>query len=433
MKTVVLVAPHFLPSFLPSVHRSRLWAYHLEEFGWKPIILTTDPRYYECSISEDMLALLPQDLEIIRTRAIPTKPVRWIGDIALRSLWWYRRALHGLARSGRMDFLHFTIPAANASLLGPGVYRKFGIPYGLDYIDPWVPETDPHDRLLSKAWFAHRLAQILEPIAVHDARLITGINNAYFESVLRRNPHLRERAETAGMPYGGSERDFETLQRNPRVPFLFDPADGRIHLIYAGALLPKAITVLDRLLAAVSLLRGRNPALAQRLRVHFVGTGLYESDATRGHVVEPYIRKHGVADIVSELSSRIPYLDVLNHLAQATAILVIGSTEIHYSPSKIYQSAMSCRPVFSLLHENSTAVPTMRSSNAGEVFTFSEQALPDPNELSLALQRFLESLTGKPTNVNWTAFADVSARESSRVLARALDRAVSRETRGAGT
>src|SRR5881628_3268351 len=117
MKTVVLVAPHFIPSFLPSVHRSRLWAYHLEEFGWKPIILTTDPRYYECTVSDEMLALLPPGLEVVRTKAISTKPVRLIGDIAVRSLWWYRRALNDLALGGRMDFLRFTIPAANAALL----------------------------------------------------------------------------------------------------------------------------------------------------------------------------------------------------------------------------------------------------------------------------------------------------------------------------
>ena len=429
MKTVVLVAPHFLPSFLPSVHRSRLWAYHLEEFGWKPVILTTDPGYYECNLDEDMLALLPPGLEIIRTRALPVTPLRLVGDIALRSLWWYRQALHALARSGRMDFLHFTIPASNAALLGPGVYRRFRVPYGLDYIDPWVPETDPHDRFLSKAWLAHRLARVLEPFAVRDARLITGINEAYFESVLRRNPHLRERAVTAGMPYGGSERDYEALERNPRDPYLFDPEDGNLHLIYAGALLPKAFAVLDSLLAAVSLLRGRNPDLARRLRIHFVGTGLHVNDPARGHVVEPYSRKHEVAGIVSELPSRIPYLDVLNHLARASAILVIGSTETHYSPSKIYQSAMSRRPVFTLLHAESTAVPVMRISNAGEVFTFSEKALPEPETLSQALERFLESVTGRPTDVNWAAFADVSARESARTLSQALDRALLLEAR----
>src|SRR5205807_10017660 len=97
MRTVLLVAPHFVPSFLPSVHRARLWSYYLPEFGWKPIILTTHERYYECQLAPEMLDLLPDDLEIVRTRAIPTRPIRVIGDIALRSLPFYWRALSRLA------------------------------------------------------------------------------------------------------------------------------------------------------------------------------------------------------------------------------------------------------------------------------------------------------------------------------------------------
>src|SRR5947209_7071691 len=73
MKTVVIVAPHFLPSFLASVHRARLLAYHLPEFGWKPIILTTDPKYYECQLDWELLDLLPEDLEIVKVKAFPTK------------------------------------------------------------------------------------------------------------------------------------------------------------------------------------------------------------------------------------------------------------------------------------------------------------------------------------------------------------------------
>jgi hypothetical protein len=428
MRTVIIVAPHFLPSFLPSVHRSRLWAYHLEEFGWKPVILTTDPAYYECLLAPELLDLQPPSLEIIRTRALPTRPLRLIGDIAIRSLYWYWRALSERARAGEFDFLHFTIPASMASLLGPVVYRRFRIPYGIDYIDPWVHETAQNHRPLSKAWFSERLSSICEPIAVRHARLITGINPAYFESMLVRNPHVREAAVTAGMPYGGSERDYEALDRKPRAPFLFDPGDGLAHLIYAGALLPKAFAVLDRFLAGIAQLRVTNPELASRLRIHFVGTGHFEGDPTRGHTVTPYAEKYDLAGLVTELPSRISYLDVLNHLRNSTGILVIGSTEVHYSPSKIYQAAMSGRPVFSLLHEDSTAVSTVRSSRAGQVMTFTEVALPEPAEVAAQLRRFLDwARTFDSRSVDRTEFMSVSARESARVLAAGLDRAMELE------
>lgn len=430
MKTVVIVAPHFLPSFLAAVHRARLLSYHLPEFGWKPIILTTDPVHYECQLDNELLDLLPEDLEIIKVGAFPIKPIRIVGDVGLRSLPWYYRAVRRLASERQIEFLYITIPSNMAALLGPRVERNLGIPYGIDYIDPWIPETPTGAKLLSKAWVAESLAHVLEPIAVRRARLITGINDAYFASVLSRNPKLNQQAVTASMPYGGSDRDFEALKKKPRKTFLFDPDDGKLHMIYAGALLPKATEVLDRLLAALALLRDRNPQLAERLQVHFVGTGIFEGDSTRGHGVQPRLKRYGLEGMVSELPSRIKYLDVLNHLQQSSAILVVGSTEIHYSPSKIYQAAMARRPVFALLHEQSTAVQALRDSQAGEVFTFNHDCLPDVASLSSSLERFLTDSHYDPDRIRMTVFDNLSARESARILASAFDRALATTQEG---
>jgi len=429
MRTVLLVAPHFVPSFLPAVHRSRLWSYYLPEFGWKPIILTTHERHYECQIDPELLDLLPPDLEVIRTGALPIRPIRIIGDISIRSFPFYYRAIAKLARERRIDFIHFTVPAYSAALIGPLIYRRYGVPYGIDYIDPWVHETSLNEPILSKAWLAQKWASVAEPWAVRDARLITGINSAYFESVLARNPKLRDQAVTAGMPYGGSEKDFELVARRPRPTTIFDPHDGNLHFIYAGALLPKAVDVLDRLLAALCRVREINPAVAGRLKLHFVGTGLRENDPTSGHVVSPLIRKHNLSDMVDEHPSRISYPDTLNHLAKSSAILVIGSTERHYSPSKIYQAVMAQRPVFALLRKDSTAVEPFQRSNAGQVFTFMPEHLPDPEQLARTLIEFCRSITANPPQIDWSAFAGTSARESARTLASALDCALQRSQR----
>lgn len=425
MKTVVLIAPHFFPSFLPSVHRARLWADYLPEFGWTPIIVTTDPKYYECQIDEELLDLLPGNLRVIRTRAIPTKPFRIVGNLGLRSAWWYYAAVRRLSAAERIDFVHITCDSFPAALAGPAIERCLGIPYGIDYQDPWIPESPPQHRILSKAWFANRLSEILEPIAIRRARLVTGINERYFASALRRNPRVRERAETAGMPFGSSSRDFDYLKTHPRTPFLFDPKDGNAHLIYAGALLPKAFGVLDRLLEAVAILAARSAA-GKKLRIHFVGTGMRENDPASGHTVKPYIDKWKVAHIADEMPSRIKYLDVLTHLRASTAVLIIGSTEPHYSPSKVYQGVLSGRPVFSILHEDCSAIGLLRDSNAGIVFPFREGALPDPGALAGALEAFLTNFRYDAAAVNWKAFDNESARESTRILAGALDHALAR-------
>jgi hypothetical protein len=425
MKTVVIVAPHFFPSFLAAVHRARLWAYHLPEFGWEPIIVTTDPRYYECQVDEELNALLPPELTVIRTKAIPTRPIRLVGNLGFRSAWWYYAAIKRLARERRIDFVHITCDSFPASLIGPFIQSRLGIPYGIDYQDPWIPETAPRYRPLSKPWLANKVSRFLEPIAVRGARLITGINDRYFASMLDRNPQVRARAVTAGMPFGSSPRDFEYLASRPRRLFLFDPADGNLHLVYAGALLPQGHVILERLLEALAILR-RDSAVGKRLRVHFVGTGLNEGDPARGHTVRPYAEKWGVAEMVDEYPARIPFMDVLNHLRASSAVLVLGSLERHYSPSKIYQGALSGRPVFAILHAECTAAGLLTESRAGRVFGFTPEALPDARALASALEAFLAQPDNTRPAVDWAVFERDSARSSARLLASALDEALAR-------
>src|SRR5262245_54837878 len=109
-KRMAIVAGHFPPSNLASVHRSRLWAQHLSEFGWEPIVVTTDWKHYEENLDPALLALVGPELRVIRTNAIPVKPIRLIGDIGLRALYWHFKALDALIVRKEIDFLHITIP-----------------------------------------------------------------------------------------------------------------------------------------------------------------------------------------------------------------------------------------------------------------------------------------------------------------------------------
>ncbi len=420
-KRVALVAAHFTPSNLTSVHRSRLWAQHLERFGWEPVIVTTHWDYYEEPPDWDLHRLVPESLRVLRTRALPLPPFRLAGDLGLRSLWFHYRQLRKLIADEEIDFVHITIPSFFSSLLGRLVHR-LGVPYGIDYIDPWVLETQVPHRPLSKAWVADKLADWLEPWAVRKASLITGVAASYYEGVFRRNPRLRQRAVAAAMQYGGSAADHEYLKAAPRRPFLFDPGDGAWHVLYAGAMLPQAYPVLESFLNAVSLLVKRSSAHAARLRLHFVGTGKSPVDPA-GFNIKPLIDAHGLSAWAEERPRRIPYIDVLNHLNLASAVLIVGSTERHYTPSKVFQSVLSRRPVFAILHRESEAARLLEESRAGRVVTFQDDRLPEPVELADRLGEFLEAGDDAIGPVRWETFEPYSAKESARRLAEALDEA----------
>ena len=303
------------------------------------------------------------------------------------------------------------------------------MPYGIDYIDPWVHEWPGSERRFSKAWSSARLGELLEPWAVRDAALITGVAPLYYEAVLERNPELAGRVVTAAMPYGGSEQDFAQVRAEPKPAWLFDPGDGNFHLIYAGAMLPRAFAVLERLLDAVLVLRRTLPELARRLRMHFVGTGASVTDPA-GYNVRPLAQARGLEDVVSEHPARIAYVDVLRHLTQASAILIVGSTEAHYTPSKAFQAVLAGRPVLALLHEASTAADFLVRANAARVETFSEAALPAPEALATALAALMLDDAHAPRQVRWDVLEPYSARSSARALAEALDAALARSRGG---
>jgi hypothetical protein len=170
------------------------------------------------------------------------------------------------------------------------------------------------------------------------------------------------------------------------------------------------------------------PGAASRLLVHFVGTGSSPDDPM-GHRVLPRARAAGVERMISEHPHRIGYVDTLNHLMHASGVLVLGSTEPHYTPSKVFQAMLSERRVFAMLHRDSTAVGMIRSARAGDVLTLVDGDLPPPATVSTALLAFVQRPSGDRGPADRSLFETFSARESTRQFAEALDRAMARSGR----
>lgn len=429
MKRVALVSGHFAPSNLVGAHRARLWSRYLPEFGWEPIVVTGDPARYEERPDPDLERLVATGLRVIRAPTLPARPIRLVGDIGVRAFWGCYRVLTDLAARGEIDFVLVTIPSNFLAPVGRLIRRRRGVPFGIDYQDPWVNRWPGIDVPLSRAWVSYHLASILEPWSVREASLITGMAPGYVAGMLERNPKVVDNAVIAYMPMGIAPEDYEHVRTLGRAPFLFQPGDGHFHMIYAGALLPAGIAVLDCFLAGLRALKARAPDAAARLKVHFVGTGRSPDDP-QGHQVRPRAQRMEVDDMVDEHPQRIGYVDALNHLSRSDAVLVLGSTEAHYTPSKVFQAMLSRRPVFAMLHEDSTAVDMIRSARAGVVVTLTETALPGASDVAVALQSFMTDTIHDADAVDRLAFDAYSARGSTRALATALDLACERAAAG---
>jgi hypothetical protein len=378
-----MITPHFPPDSNAGTHRVRLLAPHLPRHGWLPTVLTVDPAYYEGVLDPRLLELVPPTLHVERVKAIPARVVRpfGVGDLGLRSLGGlYSRAAE-LLRREKYDALFVTIYPAYTALLGPMLKRRFPIPFVLDYQDPWVGSWGKtvgarDDRGADlKSRISRFIATRLEPRAVRAADAITAVSSKTIEEVVERNPDAG-RLPSLTIPVGGDVSDFDALRKRPAKNGFFDPDDGLFHLCYVGTLLPLGVETLRAVLSGIAAIRDSRPDIYSRLRLHFIGTSNERRDGAAPRV-RGLAEELGVGGIVSEEPMRIDYTDALTVQVQASALLLMGSSEHHYTASKLYPAMLAQRPVLAVYHRASS-VSSILGSHSGELIRLVQFGDHDP-------------------------------------------------------
>lgn len=372
LKNVVIVAPDFTPSSYPPALRARFFAQHLPEFGWNPIVLTTDPRHYEWTVDPENEKLLDPALEVVRTGALPIQWTRKLGfgDVSLRTLWPHWRALNEICRQRKVDLIFISVPPNFPIVLGRLTRARFGIPYILDYNDPIL--TDDYSKLprakRPPKWPVVRAVfRILEPFALRRVDQIVGVADSYMAGLFSNYPWLRGTKATP-IPFGVETKDFEHVRANPLKNSIFNPRDGYFHISHVGAGGPGWENVLRAFFKAIQNLRHSNPELFSKVRIHFVGTTYAPKEGS--YQVLPFAREFGVEDIVEEIPRRVPHLEAVQILLDSDALFVVGSEASHYTGSKIFPYILAAKPLLAVLHEESNAVKLLRELCAGNAVTF---------------------------------------------------------------
>lgn len=423
MKTILIISPHFPPSNLAAVHRSRLFAQHLPSFGWNPVVLTVHENFYEEKLDWNLHKLLPKQLRIEKVNALKVTKPRLVGDIGLRAFFQLYKRAKQLIKEERIDFLYIPIPSFYVALLGRWLHYSTGIKYGIDYIDPWVHQFPGSNKTFSRHWFSTQIAKFLEPIAVKKAKLITGVAVGYYTAVLDRNPHLKQQAVTGAMPYGGEASDHEVIHQLNIEPYLFAKKSDKLQLVYAGAMLPKAYKPLEKIFENIQ----SNPEIFNDTELHFIGTGKLANDPDSYNIKELAQKYNLWNTVIFEYPQRIPYVDVLVHLNAADGVFILGSTEPHYTPSKVYQAVLSAKPIVAVLHEESTAVQVIQSSNAGVVLPFAGEE--GVHEIGTHFHQLFNQFkhfcsTFNRSSINRSEFEMYSAKGITKQLVALLDKAV---------
>ncbi|MGH9142494.1 MAG: glycosyltransferase [Vicinamibacterales bacterium] len=431
MRRVLMVSPHFPPDSSAASHRVRLLAPHLEEAGWSPTVVTLERSAYEGRLDPALEGLVPPSLRVVRApawRAAATRRVG-LGDLGLRAMSGLRRTCRALLSAERFDALFITVYPVYPALLGAGLKSTFRVPFVLDYQDPWVGAWGesvgggPGGAPDWKSRASRRFGTWLEPRAVNAADAIVAVSQGTIDGIVERIP-AAARLPHGVIPLGFEAADFAALRHRPRIERRVPTNDGLVHLCYVGTLLPKGIGTLRLLLRGLARARADDETAAG-LRLHFFGTS-NQSDSTVQRVL-PIAREYSVANVVTEVPGRIDYLDALGALVDASAILLLGSSERHYTASKLFPALLAKRPILALFHEASSVVSILRAAATEptvRVVTYGDGDASDQrvDDVACCLRALAAAAPYDERDVHLARVADVSARHLAHQLAAVFDR-----------
>ena len=424
---VLIVSPHFPPVNAPDHQRVRMALPLFKEFGWEPTVLAVNPAQVEGFHDPLLAQTIPPDLRVIWTEALPVKWTRklGVGSLAYRAGRHLKQAGEKLLRQEPFDLVFFSTTVFPVMAFGPIWRKQFGVPYVLDFQDPWRSDyyqTHPDQRPPGgrlKYGFVQWRASKLEPPAVRDAAHIVCVSQEYPKMFQRRYPELGDDRFTT-LPFGAAESDYDFLRANPVRQNIFDPRDGRRHWVYIGRSGADMDTAQHSFFLALNNVLKSKPEIRKQLRIHFVGTS-YATKNRATKTVEPLAIETGLADMVSEQTDRIPYFEALQCLLDADALFIPGSNDPGYTASKLYPYILARKPLLAVFHEASSVVDILNKTRAGTVIAFrngeSDETLAD----RIAATGWLNSPAIPPTD--WQAFAPFTAREMTRKLCAIFDQA----------
>jgi hypothetical protein len=351
---------------------------YLREQGWKAEVLAVEPGQVAAPVDEWLSVGMPADVPVHRVAALDLG-WRWIpglGTLTFRALGALRRAGDALLKTGRFDLVYFSTTQFGVHTLGPRWQGKFGVPFVMDYQDPWVndyyrehPQAAPPGGRLKYA-VVYRLNRCMEPRVLRHCAGITSVSSDYPRQLRRRYPFLRSDWPVEVLPFPGDDRDMRRVEEDGTRQSEFAPGNGHLHWVYVGRGGSDMHLALRGLFGALREHEQNQSGLFNTLRLHFIGTS-YAAAGRGRKTVEPLAAEYGLAATVREHPDRIPYSQALRCLLDADALIVPGSDDPGYTASKLYPYILARKPLLAVFHEQSSLVDIVQKTRAGTVVPFS--------------------------------------------------------------
>lgn len=401
MKKLLIVSPHFPPVNAPDCQRVRMSLSHYRRLGWEPIVLTVATARQHASMEPALLATFPADVRVVHCDALPLRWTRLfgLGNLGLRAWFYLLRAGEEIIRSERVDLVFFSSAQFITFPLGRVWREKLSVPYVIDLHDPW--RTDYYERPGVRkppgGWkyqFARIQAWLLEEWTLRKAGGVISVSENYLDDLRERYRWFRHTPNRV-IRFGASTEDLSSALAQPFSTTTLAHRDGIMRVVYTGAagpIMPHALTVL---FDGFRRFREIAPEAASKLRFYFIGTS-YAAPGEGVNSVIPVAESCGVADQVEEFPHRIGHLECIRIQAEADVLLILGSSDLAYSPSKLYPCYLARRPMLALVFEESTLEKLLVQLNCARVIRFSEKK-PKGSAHDSLIRFFKDAVAGFPS------------------------------------
>ncbi len=356
MKKVLIVSYHFPPDSEVGGLRAQKYAKYLELYGWMPIVLSVDDKYYpvkdyerikdvHCPVSRTSVWPGIQDcyrkMKIVCSRVLPGEKSEaspesllqiqdrkisglknWILNFMFlpddRTGWIFPALFRGikLVRHHHIDTIMTTSPPHSVQLIGLFLKKILRKRWVIDFRDPWflLQKVKPGPFLGIHKW--------LEEVTVRNADMVITATEVVRKDLLESYPDI-EQEKIVCIPNGYDLDDFRRERK--KTGYFVMSYIGEFYLGRSPELYLRAVS---------DLIREERIDINQ-IRLRFIGKVQFIKERK----LQDVLAEQNLAGI-SEIQEIVPYAKAIDYMLSSDVLIVI-SPQHSVQPMKAFEYMVS--------------------------------------------------------------------------------------------
>ena len=268
MKKILMIAYSFPPIAGGGVFRTLKFVKYLPTFEWQPIVLSIKKTKYK-NMDKSLLKEIPDIVKTYRTITLENKVYRHAGSFfGFNPKWyqipcatffeWYIFAVQKakkIIKEEKPDVIYSTSPPITSLLIGLTLKQKIGLPWIIDFRDPWTQNfskkypSDAHKKFEEK---------LEKKVLIHADKIIVN-TEANRIDLLKKYPDITK-DKCIVITNGYDPEDFEDVKKSKTSKFTIANVGS-----FYGSMNP------ENFLKAIQQLLTEKPNIKDKIKIVFAG------------------------------------------------------------------------------------------------------------------------------------------------------------------